>query len=155
VSKKTKQTQPEPETDPRFPSGRWVGFWIQAHAPAGRFQTELHLSFAGGVLNGEGRDWVGAYTVRGRYDLRDGRSHWTKSYRGKHQVAYAGFNEGKGIWGTWTITASEISIEVRGGFHIWPETMADPTGSHLSEHADLPAAQEEGIEAEPIAAPGV
>jgi hypothetical protein len=153
MSKKTEQ--PEPETDPRFPSGRWIGFWIQSHTPAGRFQTEVHLSFAGGTMSGEGRDWVGAYTVRGRYNLSDGRCHWIKRYRGKHQVAYAGFNEGKGIWGTWTIADSESSIEVHGGFHIWPETMADPTGSHLSEHADLPVEQEERIEAEPIAAPGV
>ena len=52
------------ETDPRFPSGRWVGFWIQRFLAPGRFQTELHLTFVQGVLSGEGRDWVGAYTVR-------------------------------------------------------------------------------------------
>jgi hypothetical protein len=31
-------------------------------------------------------------------------------------VAYRGFREGKGIWGTW-----EITVLNRGGFHIWPK----------------------------------
>lgn len=150
-------TKPEhAETDPRFPSGRWVGFWIQKHDPPGRHQTELLLTFSQGDLRGEGRDWVGTYTVRGRYNLADGRCHWTKAYQGKHAVTYDGFNEGKGIWGTWTIAASEISVEVHGGFHIWPEGMLDPTGSYLSEEAELPAPKEEAVvPAEPLAAPAV
>jgi hypothetical protein len=150
-------TKPEDvETDPRFPSGRWVGFWIQRHSPPGRHQTELTLTFSQGTLHGDGRDWVGTYSVRGRYNLADGRCHWTKAYQGKHSVAYDGFNEGKGIWGTWAITASEWSIEVHGGFHIWPEGMLDPTGSHLTEKAELPAPHEEVVApAEPVAAPAV
>jgi len=131
------------ETDPRFPSGRWAGFWIQKQLPPGRFQTELVLTFSRGVLTGEGRDWVGTYTVHGRYDLADGRCRWTKSYQGKHDVLYEGYNEGKGIWGTWMIPAGEYNVEWRGGFHIWPEGMANPTGSHLTEQADLPDAVEE------------
>ena len=31
---------PRLETDPRFPSGKWVGFWIQKHPPVGRQPTE-------------------------------------------------------------------------------------------------------------------
>src|SRR5262245_37593685 len=96
--------QPQLETDPRFPSGRWVGFWIQKIMPPGRHPTELFLTFANGILSGEGRDWVGKYTVHGRYDITDGRCHWTKQYLGKHHVYYEGFNEGQGIWGTWTFT---------------------------------------------------
>ena len=99
---------------------------------------------------------MGAYTVRGRYNLADGRCHWTKAYQGMHAVTYDGFNEGKGIWGTWTIAASEISVEVHGGFHIWPEGMLDPTGSYLSEEAELPAPKEEAVvPAEPLAVPAV
>jgi hypothetical protein len=131
--------KPQLETDPRFPSGRWIGFWIQKHPPVGRQSTELFLTFAAGVLDGEGRDRVGKYTVHGRYDLADGRCHWTKQYVGKHRVLYDGFNEGQGIWGTWTIRASENTIELHGGFHIWPEEMADPTTQTLSEKAELPA----------------
>ncbi len=126
------------ETDPRFPSGRWVGFWIQKHPPIGRHNTELLLTFSEGILNGEGRDWVGKYIVRGRYDLADGRCHWTKQYRGKHEVFYEGFNEGQGIWGSWHIHASPLTIEVHGGFHIWPEEMPDPTQHTLTEKVDAP-----------------
>src|SRR5262245_52562775 len=106
------------ETDPRFPSGRWVGFWIQKQMPAGRFQTELTLSFVQGVLSGEGRDWVGTYVVRGQYNLQNGQCRWIKRYTGKHDVFYEGYNEGKGIWGIW-----KVSNDFQGGFHIWPEGM--------------------------------
>src|SRR5205807_660191 len=91
-------------------------------------------TFANGRLHGEGRDWVGKFTVSGRYDLADGRCHWTKQYVGMHAVSYNGFNEGQGIWGTWLIQ----DIETRGGFHIWPEEMPDPSTRHLTEHADAP-----------------
>ena len=131
----------ELETDPRFPSGRWVGFWIQKQLPPGRFQTELFLTFVRGILTGEGRDWVGPYTVRGRYSVENGQCRWTKHYTDKHDVFYEGYNEGKGIWGTW-----RISKAWHDGFHIWPEGMPDPTGSHLAEHADLPRAVEEESE---------
>ena len=84
--------QPQPETDPRFPSGRWIGFFVQKHPPPG-----------------------------------------------KHSVYYEGYNEGQGIWGAWHIPAGSLTIEVSGGFHIWPEEMPDPTGRYLHEHADVPA----------------
>ena len=85
----------EVETDPRFPSGRWTGFFLQRSVP-GRHLMELLLHFSQGAMTGEGRDWVGGFLVRGRYDLSDGRCHWTKRYLGKHDVFYQGFNEGKG-----------------------------------------------------------
>ena len=76
---------------------------------------ELHLTFAGGVLTGDGRDDIGTFGMRGRYDAGTGECHWTKSYTGAHDVFYHGFREGKGIWGIW-----EIKQVGRGGFHIWP-----------------------------------
>src|SRR4051812_1930084 len=91
------------ETDPRFPSGPWVGFFLQPVLP-GRHMMDLHLVFRHGSLTGEGRDWVGKFLVRGKYTVEDGKCYWTKRYVGKHDVFYAGFNEGKGIWGTWEIT---------------------------------------------------
>jgi hypothetical protein len=141
------------ETDPRFPSGPWRGFFLQPAIP-GRHQMELHLTFAGGSLKGEGRDWVGKFVVRGKYDLSDGRCHWTKRYLGKHDVFYQGFNEGKGIWGVWEIAApGGISFD-RGGFHIWPVGMADPTHPSLTEEAEPPVEVEEKRSApEPVAAP--
>jgi hypothetical protein len=146
------------ETDPRFPSGPWVGFFLQREFP-GRHLMELRLSFRCGVLTGEGRDWVGSFTLRGRYDLHDGKCHWTKRYLGRHDVFYQGYNEGKGIWGTWELPRQALlEMTTRGGFHIWPEGMEDPTGSDLAEEADLPAWVEDTLEvsdpARRLAVPG-
>lgn len=141
--------QPELETDPRFPSGPWVGFFLQKVIP-GRHRMELRLTFLGGQMTGEGRDFVGAFAIRGRYLLADGTCHWTKQYLGKHDVFYRGFNEGKGIWGTWEIAKDRL----RGGFHIWPEGMPDPSGSHLTEAAELPRYVEDSIDVtEPLVVP--
>lgn len=141
------------ETDPRFPSGPWTGFFLQREIP-GRHMMELRLTFHAGGMTGEGRDWVGQFVVRGKYDLADGRCYWTKRYLGKHDVFYQGFNEGKGIWGTWEIAQQGHALS-RGGFHIWPEGMEDPTKLALHGEADAPVevpAQEEV--AEPVGAPG-
>jgi hypothetical protein len=136
------------ETDPRFPSGPWTGFFLQPLMP-GRHRMELRLTFRGGTMTGEGRDWVGHFTIRGRYTVTDGRCHWTKRYVGRHDVFYNGFNEGKGIWGTWEIPAGGQYVTQRGGFHIWPEGMHDASEPDLSEHADVPVEQEVGIR-EPV-----
>jgi len=125
--------QPPVETDPRFPSGPWQGFFLMAHLP-GRHRMELHLSFCQGVMTGEGRDLIGPFLIRGKYNLDDGKCRWTKRYIGKHDVAYQGYNEGKGIWGLW-----EIPPSWRGGFHIWPSAMGDPTSPKLAEAIDGPA----------------
>jgi hypothetical protein len=153
----TQQTS-GPETDPRFPSGPWTGFFLQRLVP-GRHLMELRLTFRNQELLGEGRDWVGKFVLRGRYSVADGRCYWTKRYVGKHDVFYQGYNEGKGIWGVWEIPPTGPFGAQRGGFHIWPEGMADPTSPHLSEEADVPITVGEPIEeeqpvgAEEVAAP--
>jgi hypothetical protein len=82
--------------------------------------------------------------VRGHYDVANGKCHWTKRYLGQHDVFYAGYNEGKGIWGRWEIPGHGATYH--GGFHIWPEGMDDPTEQYLAAEADLPApVEEEGI----------
>jgi hypothetical protein len=135
----------EPESDPRFPSGPWVGFFTQPIIP-GKHLMELRLQFRQGVIDGEGRDWVGEFLISGRYTLDDGKCHWTKSYLGRHDVYYKGYNEGKGIWGTWEIPPNENSgLHWTGGFYIWPEGMPDPTQQTLSEEADIPITVEEVI----------
>jgi hypothetical protein len=140
------------ETDPRFPSGPWTGFFLQRALP-GHHRMELRLTFHGGVMEGEGRDRVGAFLIRGRYDVEDGRCHWTKRYLGKHDVFYKGFNEGKGIWGVWEIPQGAAPA-FSGGFHIWPEGHPDPTGSHLNAAAELPVAEgQEVASREGVAAP--
>ena len=126
------------EADPRFPSGPWTGFFLQEQMP-GRHLMELQLRFSEKVLRGEGRDLVGEFTIAGRYETDEGTCYWTKRYLGRHDVYYKGFNEGKGIWGTWEITLAGGMFFDVGGFHIWPEGMPDPTGSHLAEAVDGPA----------------
>jgi hypothetical protein len=132
------------ETDPRFPSGPWQGFFLMAHLP-GRHRMELHLSFRQGVMTGEGRDMIGPFLIRGKYNTDDGKCRWTKRYIGKHDVDYLGYNEGKGIWGLW-----EIPPSYRGGFHIWPSAMGDPTSPKLAEAIDEPAEVQPGQEVEKV-----
>lgn len=125
------------ETDPRFPSGPWTGYFLMPHTGKKRHATDLKLSFASGVLTGTGRDFVGPYSVHGTYAVSDGKCHWIKQYLGKHRVFYTGYNEGRGIWGTWEIVATHGNTT--GGFHIWPEAFGDPTQETLTEEAELPA----------------
>ena len=137
------------ETDPRFPSGPWRGFFLMAVLP-GRHQMELHLTFRQGVMTGEGRDLIGPFLIRGKYNIDDGKAHWSKRYIGKHDVAYQGYNEGKGIWGMWEIPPSN-----RGGFRIWPTAMGDPTVPHLAEAIDTPAETQDELENSPEVEVGV
>jgi hypothetical protein len=140
------------ETDPRFPSGPWVGFFVQGYGMVGKHWMELSLNFISGVLNGEGRDRVGRFVIKGSYDTTDGKCQWQKSYVGEHCVYYSGFNEGKGIWGAWEIPAGPDSqIRLHGGFHIWPKGMGAADGSALEESADLPI--DGDVESTPILQP--
>jgi hypothetical protein len=138
------------ETDPRFPSGKWVGFFLDKRLP-GRHRMEILLTFAGGRMTGEGRDRVGKFTFEGDYNVVDGKCMWVKKYLGKHAVRYNGFNEGKGIWGTWELRWQQFHFT--GGFHIWPESMADPTLPRLAEEADVPVEEVVPVK-EPELVPG-
>src|SRR5262245_23847312 len=122
-------------SDPRFPSGKWVGFFLDRRL-AGRHQMEMTLSFAAGRMTGDGRDRVGSFTFSGTYDVADGKCEWVKQYVNAHAITYRGFNEGKGIWGMWELRHQ--GLVYNGGFHIWPEGMADPTQPRLEEEADVP-----------------
>ena len=77
---------------------------------------DLDLTFAAGKMSGDGNDDVGRFTIRGQYNAQTLECSWLKTYVGAHNVAYRGFREGRGIWGTW-----EIEPRFRGGFHIWPK----------------------------------
>jgi hypothetical protein len=100
---------------------------------------ELDLTFASGVMSGDGSDDVGRFLVKGKYDTQSCECYWTKSYIGAHDVFYRGFREGKGIWGTW-----EINIFGHGGFHIWP------IGAGEGEEN---AEQQEQQQSQPVEAP--
>ena len=139
----------EIETDPRFPSGRWTGFWLQRFF-IGRQYMSLNLTFAGGIVRGDGIDRVGKFTITGRYDLVTGNCNLTKGYLGAHTLTYDGRNENDGqwIWGLW----HHLSLD-RGGFHIWPEGEDDPTGPSLGAEQELPAPATEKVKWETIEEP--
>jgi hypothetical protein len=137
TSARKSPARPIPETDPRFPSGEWKGFWVQKEM-RGRQWMRLALEFCGGKILGEGRDIIGRFVLSGSYDLKSGRCGLLKAYLGQHSVSYQGFNDGDGLWmwGTWKIA------EDSGGFHIWPKGEPDPTGSELKEEKDIPVERE-------------
>jgi hypothetical protein len=122
------------EEDSRFPSGPWKGFFLQPVLP-GRHWMELSLTFRRGELRGDGRDWVGAFHIKGRYEVASGKCWWTKQYVGRHSIHYQGYNEGKGIWGKWEWPNSQ---PWHGGFYIWPLAMGDPTQQRLAEALEEP-----------------
>lgn len=96
---------------------------------------QLHLTFANGMMSGDGNDDLGRFLIKGRYDSQTAESHWTKTYVGAHDVFYRGFREGKGIWGTW-----EIDNLDHGGFHIWPKQAGDSEATESessTQHVDL------------------
>lgn len=100
-------------SDHQFPSGQWVGFYTYA-GQAWKYLMDLVLEFRNGKMTGEGADGIGLFVISGNYSEVSGECSWKKQYVGRHAVDYAGFREGKGIWGTWTVGFG------KGGFHIWP-----------------------------------
>lgn len=96
-----------------LPAGPWTGFYNYG-AGTGRHRMDLVLSFANGLISGDGTDDVGPFLISGHYDGQGGECHWTKTYVGGHDVFYRGFHEGNGIWGLWELAW------LSGGFHIWP-----------------------------------
>lgn len=73
--------EPNVETDERFPSGEWKGFWLQrSWQPGRRGWMKLRLAFSNGVLQGEGHDLFGDFTIRGNYDVKEGEVTFIKKY---------------------------------------------------------------------------
>lgn len=130
---------PTTETDPRFPSGRWVGFWLQPPLRGRQYMNPLHLSFAAGRVTGHGSDCIGDFELNGSYNLQDGRCLIVKQYLGAHSVKYDGCNQNDGlwIWGTW-----EIGTRYRGGFHLWPWGQPDPTERRTATAQDAPGPED-------------
>ena len=95
----------------------------------------MHLTFAEGLIDGEGTDGVGDFSIRGTYIKDTGEVVMHKAYIGQHDVLYKGYNESKGIWGIWHIETFS------GGFHVWPKGMADPTTPGIEEEAGVPVGE--------------
>lgn len=117
--------------DTLFPSGPWTGFYN--YRPGDRHRMDLALTFANGLMSGDGTDDIGRFLIKGRYDAANRECYWTKSYIGAHDVYYRGFREGKGIWGTW-----EITIQQHGGFHIWPKAVGEEEAQVANAEAQAP-----------------
>jgi hypothetical protein len=115
-----------------FASGPWTGYYQQGGR---RHEQHLELAFADGSVRGDGGDAIGAFVIRGSYDLASREVRWTKQYLGAHVVAYRGFREGRGIWGTWRIGA------LGEGFHVWPLGRAAVASAAERAAAPLPAEQ--------------
>lgn len=126
-------SDPNLEQDSRFPSGPWEGYFLQPDSP-GRHVMELILTFREGTIRGDGRDVVGEFLFKGTYDRETGKCWWSKRYIGKHDVAYQGYNEGRGIWGVW-----EIASTFKGGFHIWPVGQGNLESQETAEEVDTPS----------------
>jgi hypothetical protein len=101
----------------------------------------LWLHFSQGIVTGGGSDVVGDFAFAGAYDLKTGQVRMVKQYVGQHAVLYEGRNDDDGLWlwGTWTLALQ------RGGFHMWPKGVEDPTGPKLKERKDVPVEQPEPV----------
>ena len=103
------------ETDPRFPSGRWKGYYIQWGV---RGWQELTLQFRGGKIDGIAIDKGGECDVHGTYDLATGNVSLVKIYY-YHKVEYRGESRDRGIRGGFMIRY-QFTIDA-GDFYIWPD----------------------------------
>lgn len=110
------------ETDDRFPTGEWAGFFVQPGSPQ-RHSMQLSLQFAQAGISGDGDDPVGKFTIMGSYDVASGECTWAKHYIGQHDVAYTGKAGQQGIVGQWRIPRQPNFWS--GPFLIWPRGLDD------------------------------
>ncbi|MHB8900028.1 MAG: hypothetical protein ACYC6Y_14870 [Thermoguttaceae bacterium] len=114
----TSSSEEPHEIDDRFPTGEWIGFYLQPDSRQ-RHRMGLALEFTEGRIAGIGDDPVGRFTIRGSYDTSTAACSWAKQYVGKHAVDYSGQARQGGIIGHWSI-ASEPALW-SGPFFIWPK----------------------------------
>lgn len=119
----------EAETDARFPSGPWTGFYVQLGQ---RGQQAMTLAFRKGEIQGTGVDEAGAFLIEGQYDAATGRCALSKSFEGSHTVEYEGSADKTGIWGTWLLYHDADPLGIprdHGTFHIWPQGRPAPSAA--------------------------
>jgi hypothetical protein len=134
-------TRAPAETDPRFYGGSWVGYTLQPSDCSTRHATLMTLTFAGGIVKGNGSDESGVFSVQGRYDVRDGKCIWIQSYKGRRDVIYNGYCDGQGMWGMW-FRPKETGPDWKGGFHLVPEGADEPTPLPTQRMVDTGEARE-------------
>lgn len=116
--------------DPNFPTGEWTGTYTQFSR---RFRQDLFLSFRDGVVTGAGTDPIGLFKIRGGFAAGTRRVWWTKTYPGRHDVAYQGVCCPDGIKGEWTISTFD-----RGAFHLWPVGRGEGAVEAVEEELEQP-----------------
>ena len=111
---------PSPETDPRFPSGLWKGFYVQNGR---KIRTAVDLVFHrtaadGGHVCGKGSDPVGNFRFVGTYGLDTGKVTLRKHYLAQHMVAYEGVcvSSLPMLEGRWQLRADHLT----GCWRLWP-----------------------------------
>lgn len=119
------------ETDKRFPSGIWVGYWMQGYIKG---RMRLTLEFINGAITGEGSDPVGTFKMKGIYSLRHNMVSMSKRYYGAHSVGYVGGAADGGLNGTWQIR----SIPQIDEWRLWPLVDKVETVHHAVESEDAP-----------------
>jgi hypothetical protein len=127
---------PSLETDERFVSGPWRGFYVQWGA---RGHQELSLTFFDGQIVGDGADRAGDFRVSGGYDTESGKVWIHKTYP-THTVEYDGFaapGQDRGIRGAWQIRYA--GSRDHGEFHIWPDASAGGHADRLRAEEPIPA----------------
>src|ERR1039457_2940488 len=85
-------------SDEQFPSGRWVGFYTYRSRPE-KHRMDMTLTFENGVLQGEGRDDIDRFVLRGTYEANE--AVLIKDYWGLPSVCHRGFRDGfkTALWG--------------------------------------------------------
>jgi hypothetical protein len=100
------------------PSGRWAGYYLYGHSGV-KHRMSLTLSFSReGRIEGDGVDDIAQFVIVGRFDCATSIANWTKTYIGRHSVAYSGVYCQKIICGDWTLS------HLTGGFWIWPKSQS-------------------------------
>ena len=102
------------ETDPRFPSGQWQGFYVQSGT---KHPMSAQLRFRRGRISGDGMDGVGGFRMAGTYNLDGGQVTLRKHYFAQHMVVYIG-NGGplRSLQGRWDLRADGLC----GFWRLWP-----------------------------------
>ena len=116
-----------------------VPLWTLARLfPHGPLARPAHDGIAPELSSGS-HDRRGTRSDRSVPDSRQVQSSMTANVGGPNDtlanttLPIKAIMKGKGIWGLW-----EIPPTWRGGFHIWPEAMGDPTSPRLTEAIDEP-----------------
>lgn len=112
-----------------FPSGDWYGFYTYDQRP-GWHPMDIRFTFEHGRVSASGGDPIGEFVLEGSYSEETRECVWTKTYPGRHTVAYRGFREGRGIWGTWKVGGAA------GGFQVWPLLFDGLVDARVEEAAE-------------------